>query len=695
MVACLQMRKDPFILSLLRSLSLVIGVVLLGLLYWSSSLVEQDLKQIKNALGEIKWELSNKTLSVNNTPEKKIGEASRPHIDPKLPNLLTDDPFRDTVLPRLLGSDFKPRGTRKQATVGKPDSLHPFSNYLEAANWRRSCSVSVANNRFGFFEQYTPGAAIKVEERRKEDGVEYWVHLREGMFWQPLEQNWLPSSIQLAPHFLKKHPVTAADFKLYFDVVMNPFVSNPLAVQSRNLFDDILEVRIIDDLTFVVKWKAHPVLMPNGKTEMQPKYLAQSTVMGFTPLAGFVYLYYPDGKKIVEDDASPDTYRKNSTFAETLVEHWAKNVIPSCGPLQFRGMTDRMIRFERNDDYYDPLATLVEGSEVEFKSSPENVWQEFKQGGLDSYSLQADQALEFENFLKSDAYLKQVNNSLKINRLDYIFRAFSYIGWNQARPLFKSSKVRRALTMAIDRNRIIDQILNGMGIKMSAPFYPFSDSYDPSIKPWPYDPAAAKRLLEEEGFADLDGDGIIERIVDGHMQKFEFTLTYYVKNPTTKAICENVSTSLKEIGIKCSLNGVDMADISNIFDDKNFDAYFLAWALGDPPENLRDIWHSSGAKEKGSPNAIGFANAEVDRIIDSLDFEYDRNKRIALYHRFAAIFHEEAPYTLMYTPKIAMLYREYLQNVFLPVDRQDLVPGATVGEPDPSIFWIKNGKLSH
>lgn len=684
------MRKDPLIFSLLRILLLGAFVGLLSMVYWSSALVEQDLKKIQKDLNEIKFDLANKALQTPVAALSQKGAAlSRPHIDPSLPNLLVDDPFRETVLPKLLGVNFKPYGIRKQATVGKPDTLHPFSGFLEAANWRRSCNVSVADNRFGFFEQYTPGAAIKVEERKGDDGVEYWVHLREGMYWQPLEPEWFPGSITLASHFLKKHPLTASDFKLYFDVVMNPFVSSQLAVRSRDLFDDILAVRVIDDLTFAVKWKVHPVEMPNGQTEMQPKYLARSIVMSFTPLAGFVYRYYPDGKKIVENDENPDTYRENSTFAETLVEHWAKNIIPSCGPMRFRGMSDRMIRFERNDDYYDPIASLVEGAEVEFKSALENIWQEFKQGNLDTYSLQADQTLEFENFLKSPSYLAQEKQGLKIKRLDYIFRAFSYIGWNQARPLFKSSKVRRALTMAIDRNRIIKQILNGMGIEMSAPFYPFSDSYDPSIKPWPYDPIAAKRLLEEEGFADLDGDGLIERQEGGKTLKFEFALTYYVKNPTTKAICEYISTSLKEIGIKCTLNGVDMADISNVFDDKNFDAYFLAWALGDPPEDLRDIWHSSGAKEKGSANSIGFANAEVDRIIDQLSFEYDRAKRIALYHRFAAIFHEEAPYTLLYTPKIAMLYREYLQNVFLPVDRQDLVPGATVAEPDPSIFWIK------
>ena len=51
--------------------------------------------------------------------------------------------------------------------------------------------------------------------------------------------------------------------------------------------------------------------------------------------------------------------------------------------------------------------------------------------------------------------------------------------------------------------------------------------------------------------------------------------------------------------------------------------------------------------------------------------------------------HEEQPYTFLFTPKAALVYRDRLQNVFIPADRKDLVPGANVGEPDTSIIWIK------
>jgi peptide/nickel transport system substrate-binding protein len=153
-------------------------------------------------------------------------------------------------------------------------------------------------------------------------------------------------------------------------------------------------------------------------------------------------------------------------------------------------------------------------------------------------------------------------------------------------------------------------------------------------------------------------------------------------------ICEYIATALKEVGINCRLHGVDLPDLSRSFDEKSFDAVFMGWGLGSPPEDPEALWHSSGATEKGSSNAIGFKNPEIDQIIENLHFEYDKEKRLSLYHRFHTIIHEEIPYTFLYSPKRKLLYREYVKNIFIPKERQDLVPGAEVMEPDLRIVWL-------
>lgn len=710
------MNKEPIGLYIFR---FILGFGLfafMAMLYWSSTLIEDNVKDLQAELGQLK----NDVFSLHSEMDKMRGDIlqailenqksvpdsamdsvsypvitkqaapllslqSRPHIDPELPNLLNEDPFYALTLPKLLGPHFQRKGTFRNAILGKPDNLHPFSNWLHIATWTGQCTVSVAKMQLGKYETLSPDMAIKLEERKNGDSgkIEYWVHLRDGVFWHPLRQDFFSEGVELAPHFLRKHQVTAYDFKFYLDALMNPYVQEGQAVALRNFYNNIEELEVIDPLTFIVRWKSIDVKEPNQITP-KIKYVATQLTGGLRPLASFVYQYFPNGKKIINDD----TYRTNSVWGQTFSQHWSKNTIVSCGPWAFDGLSERQIKFKRNPDYYFPNAVLVEEAEVHFKDTPDAVWQDFQANKLDSYEARPNQLLDLEEFLTSSQYLAQQKAGAEVKRLDYLSRTFSYIGWNETKPFFKSKKVRQALTMAIDRNRIIKQNLNGMGIEITGPIFRYSPNYDPSITPWPFDPIQARRQLEEEGWYDRNGDGVLDNIIDNKPIPFEFTLTYYVKNPTSKAVCEYVSTALKEVGIVCNLNGVDIADLSAAFDNKSFDALNLAWALSTPPEDPKQLWYSAGIQERGSSNAISFSNPEIDAIIENLEYERNHEKRIALYHRFHAIIHEEAPYTFLYTPKTVFLYRNYLQGVFIPAERQDLIPGANVAEPDSSTFWL-------
>jgi peptide/nickel transport system substrate-binding protein len=700
------MNREPIGLYIFRLL-LGIGLfALMCMLYWSSLLLEEkslailaDVNRLKQEMLELRKDVSSIQRTGINYPSSQTSwlaqkeERPRPHLDPSLPNLLHEDPFYTETLPQILGPQFKPHGTFSSAVLGRPDNLHPFSNWANSASWTRLCIVEPAQLEFGKYETYAPDMAIKMEERYAPGSKvpEYWIHLRDQVYWEPLRPDFFPPGFELAPHFQQKHQVTAHDFKFYFDAMMNPYNQEMGAVSARTYWADAKEVEVLDELTLVVRWNGKEV-EEEGRRILKIPYMAKQMTGSLRPLASFVYQYFPDGKKILEEDTAPNAYRTSSVWAQNFSQHWAKNIIPSCGAWLFEGMTDTQIRFKRNPDFYNPYAALAEGMVVEFKSAPDGIWQDFKTNKLDSYTLQPDQLIELEQFLASETYRQQVKKGFEIKRLDYLSRAYAYIGWNQARPLFKSKKVRQALTMAIDRQRIIREYLNGMGEESTGTFFKHSPSYDSTIIPLPFDQQEAKRILEEEGWYDREGSGVISNIIDGKLVPFKFNLTYYFKNPTAKAITDYVATALKEIGIQCNLKGVDIADLSATFDERNFDALFLAWALGTPPENPRQLWYSASAKEKGSSNAVGFSNAQADAIIDRLEYEYDYQKRIGLYHQFDKILYDEQPYTFLYTPKTAFLYREYLQNVFIPAERRDLIPGANIGEPDSSIFWLSEAK---
>lgn len=663
------------------------------MLYWSSVLIEKDMKGLQSEMRELVKQVSDMKPAVKEVPIVTEGQAvksNRPHINPDLPNLLQEDPFYLETLPKLLGPGFVPHGVLRSETIGRPSNLHPFNNWSEVSFWQRICSITVANNLFGKYETLSKAMAVKMEARKSEKtGVtEFWIHLRDDVFWEPLNPDLFSEELKLAPQFLQKQPVTSEDFKFYFDAVMNPHVQQQGAVSMRNYIQDIEEIEIIDPLTFVVRWKA-AIVQQDGKPVPKIKYAAKFLTGQLEPLASFVYKYYPDGTKIVEDDSDPNIYRKDSVWAQQFTQHWAQNVIVSCGPWVFDGLSDRSIQFKRNQNFYNPHFALTERRETIFKDALGAIWQDFKANEIDYYTLQPNQEIELENFLRSPQYEKQKEKNEGINRLNYLARSYVYIGWNEANPLFASKKVRQAMTMAIDRERIIRQNLNGNGVEITAGFSPNSPSYNHNIAPWPFDPDGARLVLEEEGWYDSDGDGVIDKVIDGVKRQFRFNLTYFVKSSTSKSICEYVASAMSNIGVDCQLRGVDITDLSLVFDDKSFDAYLLAWTLGTPPENPRQLWYSTGAKQKGSSNSVGFANAEADRIIDQLDYEDRYAKRLVLYHRFHEILHEEQPYTFLYAPKTSLLYRDYIENLFLPSERQDLVPGANVEEPEWGIIWLK------
>jgi len=737
------MNKEPIGLYIFR---FMIGLGLFAfmiMLYWSSVLLEVDVKELKNDINQLKSEVLTSRLEVDrihddvmeavldeqkNNKElmkgifhnnvelnmlKSVAKSGniayvgdelskftialngnedrifrgRHQIDPKLPNLLKEDMFYADTIPKMLDKGFVLRGVRRTAMIGKPDNLHPFNNFASVSSLVSRCIGTVATMEFGKYETMAPDMAVKMEHRVNSNTgkSEFWVHLRDNMYWEPLQQEHFPDDVVLASHFLHKYRVTAHDFKFFYDAIMNPYVTMGKAAALRTYYRDIEDIEVVDDLTFIVRWKSEDVVDEEGNITSKIKYVAKELTGSLQPLARFVYQYFTDGKKIVEDDSASDTYRTNSVWAQNFAVHWAKNIIVSCGPWIFDGMTDRSIRLKRNSGYHNPYAVLVGAQEITFRDTPDAVWQDFKLGKLDTYGILADQLIELEDFMKTSEYQEQ---KFGINRLDYLGRSYNYIGWNQASPFFRSKKVRKAMTYAVDRKRIINQNLNGMAMEITGPFSPNSPSYDATIESLPYDPQKARRLLEEDGWYDSEVDGIRDKEIDGKRVPFRFSLTYYVKNPTTKANAEYIVTALKDIGVECVLNGVGIADLSAAFDEKSFDAIYLGWSLGSPPEDPRQLWHSAGSREKGSSNAVGFENKEVDSIIEALQYEYDIERRVALYRRFHAIVYEEAPYIFLYAPESVMLYRDYVQNVFIPKDRQDLIPGANVSEPDSSIFWF-------
>lgn len=684
-----------------------VSVVALCLLYWSTNLLEKDIKGIQGritnldeqvqelmrSVQQIQVKMNDLSASSVYTPEH-VTAAQEDLSNPSYDNLLTNDPYREIILPQILGENFTPKGVLRTAHVGKPDNLSPFNGFEYVVRLYEACVPGLAEMHVGKYENFAPGLAVKIEEHDVQDGSgdkEFHIYLRQDVHWVPINSSLFPKQLQLSSHFQKSHPVTAHDFKFYYDAVMNPYLSEMRAVSLRSCFEDIVSFRIENDYKFIVRWRAHKIYNEEGQQESKVLYSAYLNTLALQPLPCFVYKYFANGEKIVVDDADPDTYRKHSIWAQNFSSHWASNYIVSCGAFYFAGMDDEKITLQRNPDFYDPKVALIEKRCIYLKDSSDSLFQDFKSGKLDIAYLPPSHVDNLAGFLQSQAYREQEKQGSPICEIVSMDRSFSYIGWNCNSLLFGSRQVRRAMNMLVDRNRMLEQCCGGYGVAVTGPFALCSPSYNKEVRGWHYSKEEAVFLLEEEGWIDSNGDGIREKEVNGVIIPFRFRLSYYVKSVTARTIAEYLATVCKEVGIDCQLVGLDMADYARAFDEKNFDAFLGGWCLGTPPEDLRSLWHSEGALEKGSANFIGFQNTEADKIIEQLKYEYNGDKRLALYHRFHEIVHEEAPYAFLWSRTSPLLYRGYVKNLFVPSALKEALPGAMDSSVYFNSVWIDQG----
>jgi len=327
--------------------------------------------------------------------------------------------------------------------------------------------------------------------------------------------------------------------------------------------------------------------------------------------------------------------------------HWAGRAPVGTGPYRFvRWKTGKEIVLEKNENYWGEKPFL---DRIVFRIITDETvaLQVLKQGEMDLMTLTPLQWYR----QTEDRKFKR-----KFKKLTHYLPGYSFIGWNRRRPYFSDRRVRQAMTMLLDRESILHNVLYDRGRVVSGNFYYESQDYDRDIEPWPYDPERAAALLDEAGWVDTDGDGIRDR--DGIEFRFELTLT------TGSQFGEKVATILQEAlantGIRMTIRPLDWNLFNQLLDARSFDAVLMGWSLpveADPYQ----VWHSSQT-EKGS-NFVGFENHEADLIIEEGRVTFEKEKRVQLYRKFHRIVHEEQPYTFLFVNESLIVLDNRFQNV--------------------------------
>ncbi|MBW1725902.1 MAG: peptide ABC transporter substrate-binding protein, partial [Deltaproteobacteria bacterium] len=222
---------------------------------------------------------------------------------------------------------------------------------------------------------------------------------------------------------------------------------------------------------------------------------------------------------------------------------------------------------------------------------------------------------------------------------------YTYIGYNMRRKPFDDPRVRRALGMAIDVDKIIKYVLYGQGEQITGPFVKQTDYYNHNINPLPYDPKGALKLLAAAGW-QRNKDGWLEK----NGQRFKFTLITNSGNDLRKAILAIAQNAWKQIGVDVRTDLLEWSVfIQERVNKADFDALILGWQMGIEPD-LYQIWHSSQTNPH-QLNFVNFKNQEADDLIIKIRQEYNHNRQVEYSHRLHEIIAKEQPYTFLYVGK--------------------------------------------
>ncbi len=223
---------------------------------------------------------------------------------------------------------------------------------------------------------------------------------------------------------------------------------------------------------------------------------------------------------------------------------------------------------------------------------------------------------------------------------------YNLIFLNLDRAVFQDRNVRQAMMWAIDRQKLVDTILDGQGIVIHSPILPDSWAYDPNVRRYTYDPRKARALLEEAGWFDENGDGVRER---GQI-KLEFTLATNEDDPVRIKFIEAIRDQLAEVGIRAIPQAVPWEElVGQQLRLRRYDAILSGWQNLPPDPDPYPYWHSSQASEEGL-NFANFINPEADALLAEARSITDRKRRFELYQHFQYLFAEEVPSILLYQP---------------------------------------------
>lgn len=385
-------------------------------------------------------------------------------------------------------------------------------------------------------------------------------------------------------------PTTADDVLFTYQTAINPDVAYPAA--SR--FDLVEKVEKIDNYTikFNLK-KAYPDALFDTQIPILPKHILSKLP--------------PD--KIKQSDFN----RKPIGNGPFILTDWKAN---------------RHIIFEANRNFAPGRPYL---DRVIFTIIPDGT---VLLTNLLTHEINVVPALSSVGFL-------QIQSNESLQGLRYQGKGYTFLAWNCVRPLF-SKNIRRALTHAINKQEIIATLMDGYAKPAVGPLLPFVWAFDKDLQDLVFDPELSRRMFENEGWKDTDGDGLLDR----NGKNFKLTMKTNAGSQIRKDVLVMLQAQFSTIGVKANVEVVEFnLLLEQVFEKKDFDVFLSGWDA-DFTVNPTDLFHSKAIAD--GYNFVSYNNPRVDFLLEKGREIPDQKLAQPYWFEFQKTILEDCPYSFLF-----------------------------------------------
>ncbi len=329
------------------------------------------------------------------------------------------------------------------------------------------------------------------------------------------------------------------------------------------------------------------------------------------------------------------------------------------GPFKFEEwVQDSKVVLSRNENYWMKDADgnqlpYLDGIEFRIIVDHNIEWTEFLAGNL--YQVYVDdpyyeQAGGTKMTVNPETGLKTAVTNLGVFYERPQLGTY-YYGMNVEKPPFNDKRVRQALNYAINREVLIDLVLNGRPSPAKGVLPPGMMAYNPDLAGYTYDPEKARQLMAEAGY--------------GPNNPLEIDL-YYNSSTLHERVAEAMQAQYAQIGVKLNLRVLDWGSLLDGVERGEYGMFRMGWVVDypDPDNFLYVLLHSENIGPQG--NYARFNNPRFDELTKLARLETDTAKRIQYYQEAERLVVEEAPWVFIYHYATFSMVAPFVRGYELP-----------------------------